>query len=177
MAGTDKENEVIGFIAPRPARRITGVAVYGLLGMILIYIAAAFPPAHPGWLIFLLGMGAGCMYLSWRMWEVSGQVLELTRTELREQGGRVLFTIAEVASVDRGFFAFKPANGFLIRLKERNTRPRVYAPGLWWRSGKTVMVGGVTSGRQAKSVADLITVLLLERDNNMPGGLEGKLDE
>jgi len=155
--------EVIGHIDPRPARRVAAVGAAALLGVLLVYLAAVRPPAHAGWLIFLVALGAGCLYLAWRMWAVTAVRLELTRSEFREAGGRVICSLDEVASVDRGFFAFKPANGFLIRLRERTRRGGVYAPGLWWRAGRTIMVGGVTSGAQAKSVADLITVLLAER--------------
>lgn len=166
------DNAVIGFIDPRPVRRAAAVGAVGLLGLILLYVAAASPPAHLGWLVFLIVMGAGSVWISWRMWEVTAVRIELTRKELREVGGRVIFAIDEVDRVDRGFFAFKPANGFLVKLKERNTRPRVYVPGLWWRSGKTVMVGGVTSRRHTKAIADLITILLSERDGTLPKGLK-----
>ncbi len=165
MAQTQNPSEVLEVIDPKPARRGAAVGAMGMLGMILLYLAAAHPPRDLAWLVFLLAVGAGCLYLSWRMWVVTGVRLELTRQELREEGGRVLCSIEEIASVDRGFFAFKPASGFLIRLKEESTRGGVYAPGLWWRRGKTIMVGGVTSRAQSKSVADLITVLLVERDH------------
>jgi hypothetical protein len=94
--------------------------------------------------------------------------LELTRTELRETGGRVLFTLDEVDSIDRSIFAFKPAGGFLVRLKARTSRGRVYAPALWWRSGKRVAVGGATAGSQAKPVADLIRIIVAEQQGELP---------
>jgi hypothetical protein len=156
------ENEIIGEIEPGIARRFFATGAMGLLGMIVLYLAATNPPAHLGWLAVLLVIGLGCICLSWLMWQASAMTLELTQTELRERDGRLLCKISNVASVDRGFFAFKPSNGFIIRLKTRGTR--VIAPGLWWRAGKSLAVGGMTPGSQAKSVADLITILLVERD-------------
>jgi hypothetical protein len=41
----------------------------------------------------------------------------------------VLARIDEIASLDRGTFAFKPSNGFLLRLSRKGTR--VWRPGLW----------------------------------------------
>lgn len=164
MARKRRNDEVIGFIDPRPARRIAAVGGIGLLGLLLLYIAATTPPVDLGWLLFLIATGIGSVFLSWRMWQATGIRLELTPTELREAGGRTLCTLDEIASVDRGLFAFKPAGGFLIRLKDRTTRGRVYAPGLWWRARRRVMVGGVTSAAMAKSVADLMIVLIEERD-------------
>ncbi len=154
--------EVIGRIGPKPARRVVATGILGVLGMTLIYIASTTPPAAIGWLLFLIALGAGFLYLSWRLWEVTSIPLELTREELRETGGRILCRIENVASVDRGFFAFKPSNGFLVRLKEP-APDFIYVPGLWWRHKRTLMVGGVTSGAEAKSVADLMNVLLVER--------------
>ncbi len=162
------DGEVLATIDPRPARRGFATGVVGLLGMMLIYLAGTHPPEDPLWLVFLILMGGGSLYLSWLLWQATGRQLELTRTELREAGGRVLFSIDEVKSVDRGFFAFKPSNGFLVRLTAPTTRGRVYAPGLWWRAGRTVMVGGVTSGAQAKSVSDLINVIMIDRAGNLP---------
>ncbi|MBO6602506.1 MULTISPECIES: hypothetical protein [Paracoccaceae] len=157
------DDEIIGVIEPRAVRRYVATGGIGLLGMILLYIAAATPPVDPGWLVFLIVMGLGSLFLSWRLWQASGITLELTRQELREAGGRVLARVENIASVDRGFFAFKPSNGFMMRLKTADSA--VYAPGLWWRYRRTIMVGGVTSGTQAKSVADLIKILMVERDH------------
>ncbi len=156
-------DEVIGVITPHQGRRIFGAGTIGLLGIILLSVAVRFPPADLAWLIFLIVMGAGSMTLAWKLWEATATPIELTRTELREVGGRVICRIENVESVDRGFFAFKPSNGFLVRLYQPAGQA-VYAPGLWWRAGRRVMVGGVTSGSQAKSVADLITILLVERE-------------
>ncbi|MBF9051455.1 hypothetical protein GTA62_17520 [Roseobacter sp. HKCCD9010] len=158
------DDEVIAAIEPKTARRYVATGILGLLGMMLLYIAAATPPADLGWLVFLIVLGAAMLYLSWKLWEASSITLELTRAELREADGTVLARIDNIASVDRGFFAFKPASGFIIRLKEPDSG--VYKPGLWWRYKRTILVGGVTSRAQSKSVADLIRVLLVQRDQD-----------
>ena len=138
-------NEVLATIDPHPVRRVFTTGVVGLLGFMLIYIAAATPPADIGWLAFLVILGLGSLYLSWRVWGATAVALELTRSALREVDGRVLFMLDEVESVDRSIFAFKPAGGFLVRLKAPTTRGRVYAPALWWRSKRRVAVGGATA--------------------------------
>jgi hypothetical protein len=157
-----KQDEVIGVITPHQGRRILGAGLIGVLGVILLSVAVRFPPVDIPWLIFLIVLGIGCIVLSWKLWEATATTIELTRLELREAGGRIICTLDNIESVDRGFFAYKPSNGFLVRLHA--PVGRVYAPGLWWRAGRRVMVGGVTSGSQAKSVADLITILLVERE-------------
>jgi hypothetical protein len=164
MAQKITDDTIIGFIDPNPARRISAVAAIALLGFILLYIAAVQPPQIWGWMVFLVGLGGGCFYFAWVMWRATSVRLELTKTTLRDAKGRVLAEMDEIASVDRGILAFKPAGGFLIRLKAPTLRGGAYMPGLWWRRGRTIMVGGVTHAAQGKSVADLITVLLIERD-------------
>ena len=95
------------------------------------------------------------------LWRATGVALDLTREALRETGGRVLTPIDNIARVDRGFFAFKPAAGFRLTLTD--PMPAAYAPGLWWRRRRMVMVGGVTSRAQTKAVADLISIRLAQK--------------
>lgn len=158
-------DEVIERITPSAPRRVLATAALGVLGAMLIVVAASNPPTDIAWRLFLIAVGAGSLWLSWRLWRATGVVLELTREELREAGGRVLTRIDNIASVDRGFFAFKPAAGFRLSLIERG--PTVYAPGLWWRRGRMVMVGGVTARAQTKSVADLIVMIMAQRSGAM----------
>ena len=169
---TTDPDEVLATIDPNPVRRGFTAGVVGMLGGLLLYLAATHPPADIAWLVFLVVLGCGALYLSWRVWMATAVTLELTRSALRERDGarRVLFTLDEVDSVDRTIFAFKPAGGFLVRLKAPSPRGRVYAPALWWRARKRVAVGGATANAQAKAVADLVKVLLAERDGDLPPG-------
>ena len=80
-------NEVLATIDPHPVRRVFTTGVVGLLGFMLIYIAAATPPADIGWLAFLVILGLGSLYLSWRVWGATAVALELTRSALREVTG------------------------------------------------------------------------------------------
>ena len=155
------QDEVLERITPNGPRRVFATGSLGVLGALLVWIAATHPPSDIGFAIFLLAIGLGSLWLSWTLWRASGVVLELTREELREEGGRVLARIDEITKVDRGFFAFKPAAGFRLSLTVR--RSAVYAPGLWWRRGRMVMVGGVTSGAQSKAVADLISIRIAQK--------------
>ncbi|MCT4685174.1 MAG: hypothetical protein N4A39_15725 [Roseicyclus sp.] len=165
-------DEVLATIDPHPIRRGFTTGVVGGLGVLLVYLAATHPPADLGWLVFLILLGVGSLYLSWRVWAATAVTLELTRSALRERDGarRVLFTLDEVESVDRSIFAFKPAGGFFVRLKAPTARGRVYAPALWWRARRRVAVGGATAPGQAKPVADLIKVMLAEMSGEIPKG-------
>lgn len=155
-------DEILARIRPKPARRWFAIVTTGLLALILIYVAAAFPPVDLAWLVFLAVLGLACAYWAWLVWKATSVDLVLTPTELREETGRRLCAIEDVDRVDSGFFAFKPAAGFLVHL--RTPMSRVYAPGLWWRAGRRVAVGGVTSRAEGKAVAEIINVMLSERD-------------
>lgn len=154
-------DEVLDRITPSMARRVFATGSLGLLGVLMFWLTANHPPADSIFLLMNLVIGAVSLWLSWSLWRASGVVLELTREELREEGGRVLTRIDNVARVDRGFFAFKPAAGFRLVLKE--PMDSVYAPGLWRRRRRTLMVGGVTSRAQTKAVADLISIRLAQK--------------
>ena len=93
-------------------------------------------------------------------------VLELTREALREKGGAVLVRMDQIATVNRGVFAFKPSNGFVIITHA--PQPLQWNPGLWWRVGRRIGVGGVAPAVQAKYMADVIQAILTESADSQP---------
>ncbi len=155
-------DEVITQMLPSAPRRAFGAGVLIALGLLLLYISAAKPPAELAYTFLLLLCGGFAFYLGVRLWQVTGQIIELTETELRMSDGTILCKVEDVARVDRTFFAFKPSNGFLITTKEK--QPRKWVPGLWWRFGRRIGVGGVTPAAQGKFVADTLTGLVAQRD-------------
>ena len=87
--------------------------------------------------------------------------LELTELELRDTTGRRIVAVADIRGVDRGALAFKPSQGFLIRTHA--PQPRGWAPGLWWRLGRSVGIGGVTRAGEGKYMAETLQALLDSR--------------
>ncbi|MCR8826028.1 hypothetical protein [Pseudosulfitobacter koreensis] len=154
-------DEVLAAVSASFGRRIIGVTSVALLGLLLIYLAFFQPPAL-GWQLFLLLIGATSLWLSIRMWQATGHTIVLTETELRDTAGTILATMDEIESIDRGVFAFKPSNGFL--LKTKSPKSRTWQPGLWWRIGNRIGVGGMTPGSQSKSVSEIIAIKLAQRD-------------
>lgn len=157
---TADENGVYARVQASPLRRVLAVGVLYGLGALVLYLTLARPPA-PFWLILMLGFGALALWLGERLRRATEGGLELTDEALRDTGGQVVALIADVRAVERGALAFKPSNGFTLVLKTR--QPRAWAPGLWWRIGNRVGVGGVTSAGQAKFMAEQIAFRLSER--------------
>lgn len=157
------EDEVLARVTPSMGRRILGIGMLSFLSVLVIYVAIVSPPSL-GWQLFLVALGAGALTIANAMRKSTRQTLELTREELRDDTGTVLVRIEDVVSIDRGAFAFKPSNGFLLRLNKRHTRD--WRPGLWWRSASRIGVGGMTPMRSTKYMAEVIAIIIAEREQN-----------
>lgn len=155
------EPEVLATVKASMGRRFLGIGLLAVLGVLVIYVAFITPPTL-GWRFFLIALGITALMMADAMRRSTAYVLELTRSELRDSGGIVIAEVAQITGIDRGAFAFKPSNGFLLRLENPGTRK--WRPGLWWRVGRRVGVGGMTPGRQTKYMAEIIAVMLAERD-------------
>lgn len=142
-------------------RRLTGLAVLFLLGTLLLYIAFVQPPEELEWQVFLILFGLGIMYSGEKMRKATLESIILTSEGLFSSNGTKLVGIENVKSIDRGVFAFKPSNGFTVLMHERQAR--AWQPGLWWRYGRRLGVGGVVQASQTKSMAEVMAVIVHQR--------------
>lgn len=154
-------SEILVKLEVAQGRRIFGVLSIVGLGLTLLYIAAAHPPSKILALVFLVVVGGFFVWAGYRLYRATDNTILLTREAITTESGQVLCRLNQIAKVDRGFFAFKPSNGFLILLKEKG--PRSWAPGMWWSFGKHIGLGGVTSPRQSKELVSIIQMLLAEK--------------
>ncbi|PWJ22506.1 hypothetical protein [Jannaschia seohaensis] len=155
-------SEPIHILYPSAPRRAFGLVVQIVLGLALLYLAVAHPPQVLGWRIFLVVLGIAALVLGHRGWVGSAQGIVLDETGLREESGRVIAPLDRIVSVDRALFSFKPSNGFLIRLDE--PLGRAWVPGMWWRIGRRVGIGGVTRGAETKILSDALSMMIAQRD-------------
>ncbi|KPP85043.1 MAG: hypothetical protein HLUCCA08_11740 [Rhodobacteraceae bacterium HLUCCA08] len=145
--------QVIARLAPTPGRRGLAVAIlYGLGG--LLVALGLLHPTLPAFRVVLVVLGAGTLLLGEKLRRATALALELTEAGLRDSTGRMLAPMAQIRQIDRGIFAFKPSNGFLVTLD----RPveRAWAPGLYWCLGRRIGVGGVVSSGPARAMAEQI---------------------
>lgn len=98
---------------------------------------------------------------AWQVWTATAISIELTENGLRQSDGRQICSFDEVADISRGLAVTRPANGFALLLRER--RPFAWVPGLWWRMGRKVGVGGMTSKMRTRMMAEAIEGLLARR--------------
>ena len=155
------KDEVIATVNASSGRRVLGICSLAVLGFLLIYLCFAQPPALLGQ-VFLLGVGAASLWVADKMRRATSVIIEMTETEIRDSSGTVIARLDDVVSIDRGFFAFKPSNGFLLRTKDAQSR--VWRPGLWWRVGRQIGVGGMTPGHQTKFMSEIIAAIIAQRD-------------
>ena len=69
--------------------------------------------------------------------------LILTPGALFTENGTEVAALGRIASVDRGAFAFKPSNGFVLRMTSAM---------------------GVTASVEARAMADILAAMLADRD-------------
>ncbi len=138
-----------------------GTAMIVLLGTMALYSAGRIGSASPAGLVMLLTIAALCLWQALRFWRATAMRLVLTRRALSDSAGTTVFTIDEVDQVTRNAFAFKPSNGFAVSLK--GAAGNGWRPGLWWRVGRRVGVGGATPAAPTREMADLIAMMLAER--------------
>lgn len=157
-----QDDTVLVRLNPSQPRRWLGTAMLVVLGGLLIWVGLQHPPAVFGWQLFLIAFGALALWTAVRLWQSTTVGLELTAGTLRESGsGRVLARFEDIRSVDRGPFAFKPTNGFVVLLNDPSSK--AWAPGLWWRVGRRIGVGGVTHRHEARLMAEILADRLKSR--------------
>ncbi|MEM6322880.1 MAG: hypothetical protein AAF748_04315 [Pseudomonadota bacterium] len=151
---------IVAEMVPSPGRRWLALIVLTLLGVILISVgvSARFPSFVMS--LTLIAMGLAALALAVRLYNATSTRLILTDEGIRDGNDRILCRIDEIAAVDRSAFAFKPSNGFMVLLKSK--KARAWEPGLWWRIGRRIGVGGVTPSGQSRLMADLISLYLRE---------------
>lgn len=146
--------------AASPGRRWLGVGMQYLLGLLVLYVLLMQPPA-PVWAVLMAAVGLGALVLAERMRRATTRALELRAETLCDDTGQVIARIEDVVAVERGVFAFKPSNGFVLVMKEKGGR--AWAPGLWWRAGRRVGIGGVLPQAETKFMAEVIATWIAQR--------------
>lgn len=119
-------------------------------------------------------ISAAGAFLALRFWKSTATGLELTLTELRESGGRRLVLVDDIVAVERGAFGvIKPTNGFVLVI--RGKMPAAAQPGIWWRLGKRIGVGGLTGAGEGKAMAELLEEIIKRREHKGTTNLMQKL--
>ncbi|MGR3662481.1 MAG: hypothetical protein ACU0CA_15070 [Paracoccaceae bacterium] len=158
MAETDDSERILTEIEPSIMRRAVAIFMAFGVGLVLVYTSLMNPPESVMWRGTMLLVGIGALFLSDLVRRATVYKIVMTHDVIRDTAGRVLCRMEDIKAVERSALAFKPSNGFLIITK--TPQSRTWAPGLWWRFGRRIGVGGVTSAAQAKVMANLVMLKL-----------------
>lgn len=150
---------------PEALRWIVLAAMAVVLVMTLAFAARA-AGEDPLVAALNIPVALGLLWFGWSLLTTRARTLSFDGERLVDDAGTEICSLDEIEALERGFALFKPSNGFAILLKAK--KPNGWSPGLWWRVGRRVGIGGATPGRGAKGMADAITVALAIRD----GGLD-----
>ena len=151
-----EENGVLMELAAAPARRGAAVGALYLAGGLLVWLGAT------GSAVVIIALGAGGLVMAEMLRRSSRVGIALTEEGLFDSRGEKIATWSEIASIERGSFALKPSNGFGLKLHQPG--PRAWVPGVWWRIGRRVGVGGVLPPRPTRFMAEDMALRLAERD-------------
>ncbi|MFV0473444.1 MAG: hypothetical protein ACK5MQ_04465 [Pikeienuella sp.] len=111
----------------------------------------------------IMGVAMICAaVIGWALFTTKAKRLIFDGECLMDDAGELICALEEIERVDRGFAFFKPSAGFVMLLKA--PRRRGWSPGLWWRFGRRVGVGGATPNRAARRMADAISGALAARN-------------
>ena len=155
------EDGVLAVVEASAGRRILACGVIYALGLLVLYVTFAKPPAA-ALMVFMIILGVGALVLGDKLRRATQSQIMMSADAITTTDGQTLALMDEIVSVDRGAFAFKPSNGFTLKLKTK--QPRGWAPGLWWRFGRYVGVGGAVSAGQSKFMAEQIALRVAARD-------------
>lgn len=142
-------------LTPSTPRRIMAVGSLGMVGVLCLGMSTRASDSDLA-RVALAVIGAAALLGSWHFWNASATSLVLRDGALRTSDGEVITTVDNIASIDRGTFAFKPSSGFLIRT--HTPAARRWVPGLWWRMGRRIGIGGVFPASPAKLMAETLAL-------------------
>ncbi len=147
-------------LTPAPLRRALTLTALCSLGAALLTVALL---ADDGglWGRTLVGAAGGAaLGLARSFARATKRQILLMPQGIFDDTGTCLARRADISGVERSPFALKPSGGLLVRLERRY--PRGWAPGLWWRSGRRLGLGGATSRIEGRLFAERLAVMLAE---------------
>lgn len=152
------KDKVIAMLAPSPFRRYFGIGGLAALGTIFAYVVMVTGLSSTLATITIVLAAVLSFVLAYRMFVATSDILQLKREGLFTTKNELVAQMDNIEKIELGIFVMKPSNGFLIVLKE--PMDRRWQPGLWWRFGHRVGIGGVTSRPEGKAMADAMQILL-----------------
>ncbi|MEM7545807.1 MAG: hypothetical protein AAF367_09750 [Pseudomonadota bacterium] len=155
------DQNVVAVVSRPEAMRWVVLIVLGIMIVPCVLIAIASVNASPLTALLMLGLAAGGGLLARALILTESRAVLFDGTAIYDDAGTQLCTLDDIVEIERGLALFKPSGGFVVVMKTPGARG--WSPGLWWRVGRRLGIGGATSGRAAKYMADAIMGALAAR--------------
>jgi len=162
MSDLTKTPEILADLSASPLRRVLAVTVVAGCGVALIWTGLGEGTSGLVAKLMMVACGGGLLMLADGIRRATARRLILTAEALCEEGGREVCALEDVIKPERGAFTSAPSNGLVLRLNR--PMPAAWAPGLWWRVGRRVGLGGVTPASQARFLSDRIADCIAARE-------------
>ncbi len=141
-----------------PFRRKFGALVLLALSATLLFAAAQSSGGNPFAILLLVLLSGLALFACLRFYRATSGRLFLFENRLETDTGILVANLEDITTIDRAAFAvFKPSMGFYLKLAE--PMPRGWSPGLWWRLGRRVGIGGATNPGEGKAMAEMLQIL------------------
>lgn len=141
-------------VEPSPPRRLLGVGLLLVVGFLLIVTGMASIQVTNPYSLIQIGVSLAVFWSAWRVYRATSSHIVLKGGCIISSDGTLIARVDKITRVDRSLFAFKPTNGLLLLLDE--PMASAWQPGLWWRIGRRVGIGGCTPRSQAKQLAEVL---------------------
>lgn len=145
-------------ISPSGARRAFGIAMLAALGAMFIWIGFVSVKTNTVTAATFGVLGIASFWCASVVFSATSASILLLRKGLVTSDDIIVAELDNIKAVERGLFALKPSSGFVILLKK--PMPLVWKPGLWWRFGRRIGVGGATAAAEGKIMAEAIQALM-----------------
>lgn len=155
-------------LRPSVGRRVLATAALTSSGGALIWAAADTATISAVARGSLTLLGLGLLVLAVALWRATATGLKLTGAGLHDERGRLLARMEDIVSVGRGALSLAPSGGFVLRLAAPATE--YWAPGLWWRAGTSLGIGGTTPRLQTREMGLLIEAMVASRKKRLRKG-------
>lgn len=151
-------SEIYARLDLSPIRRWIAILIIIGAGVACIYLAASRPPSSIAGTLSVLAVGLGFLWVGRFIHKRTSYGIVLSAEGLWLEDGTELAKFNNIEAVDRSIMAFKPSNGFAVKLHDPGRFG--WAPGVWWRVGRRMGIGGATSRDQARHMADTLSAML-----------------
>ena len=154
-------SDIILKIQPNLGRRIFSILVLCICAVVIMNNAFSNTMHSMVLKLTLFGLGVAFLWQAQASFRFANAALILKHDGLYDDQDNLICSLSNIALVDRGWFSLKPSNGFLLRLHEPQSRK--WLPGLYWRFGRRLGVGGALSPVQTKEMSDKLILLMQEK--------------